>query len=272
MTLIVVLWTVAALTVLVTGLVRAQRSELRLAGVAKAGVLAQAQGQAAIAQVAQRLLTRDQGEARLQRWREVVDGVEVDVEAAPLGGLVDLNKAPEPLLGALFAGPGRLDAGAAQALAREVLAWRQSADGRGGQRRFDLVDELLAVPGADPDLFARIAPFVTTDSAGSGRVNPLAAPLPILVVLAHGDADTARRIAADRDAGAPAIDTSRLDAALLDATASNRYRFTARVPGPGGQRGFDVVRDLDLRARRPGGPPWQTLRAVVQRVPELTGP
>lgn len=269
-TLVVVLWTVAALTILVSGLVRAQRSELRLAGVARSQLQAVAAGQAAIAQVAQRLAPAPGAESRLTRWRERVGGQDIDVQVMPLTGLVDLNLAPEPLLAALLSGPGGVDSSAAQALAGAIQAERLAGTPRGQRRRFELVEELLAVPGVDPDLFARIAPFLTTDSAGTGRVNALAAPLPVLTVLARGDAEPARRIAADRDAGAAAIDTTRLEAAFVDATVSHRYRFTAFVPEPGGLSGHAVVRELDLRARRDGSAPWHVLRASVRRVPDLT--
>ncbi len=66
-TLVIVLWIVAALTILVTGLVQAQRSELRLAGAARTQLLASAAGQAAVQLVAQQLAATTAPDPRLRR-------------------------------------------------------------------------------------------------------------------------------------------------------------------------------------------------------------
>jgi general secretion pathway protein K len=261
--LIIVLWIVAALGVLVLGLVQAQRSELRLAGAARDQLLGAAVGQAAIQLAVQRQLSAGATGDRLLRLPVSHAGLGVDVEVMPLSGLIDLNRAPEPLLVDLFVQAGALDEGAARALAAAVLARRQHRLPDGRDDRLEAAEELLALPGAGYDLLARIAPLVTTDSAGSGRVHPLAAPYGVLLVLARGRADIARRIADERDAGAATIDTTRLEGAHIDATVSSRYRFTAHVPMADGAW-VVVERDIDLRPFRhdaAGQPPWQVLRA-----------
>lgn len=269
MTLVVVLWVVAALTILVAGLVQAQHSELRLASAARSQVGAVASGRAAIQRTAQEMAASPQPVARLLRRSLREAGLDVELEVMPLVGLVDLNSAPDILLQALFQQAGGLPEAPARALVAAVLARRQAAGATaGGATRFEATEELLALPGVDHDLFARIAPLMTTDSAGGGRVNPLAAPYPVLLVLAGGDAGLAQRIAGERDAGSVVIDTSRLEGAYIDATVSSRYRITAHVPTADGRR-WAVEQDLDLRQGDPGGPPWQTLRAASRRSPEL---
>lgn len=259
--LIAVLWIVAALSVLVTGVVVAQRSELRLAGVARAGIVGDAAGQAAIHLVLQRMSGGAARVDRLTRATVDYDGREIVVEIMPLTGLVDLNLAPAPLLAAWLAFAGDIDEARARAVADALVARRQ----RGADALLDAPEELLTLPGVDYDLFARLAPFVTTDSRGGGRIHPLAAPHEVLVFLAGGNAAVARRIADDRDAGLAAIDTTRLEGAFIDATVSSRYRFTAHVPMADGARVL-VVRDVDVTAAPAGAAPWQTLRASTRWV------
>ncbi len=264
-TMVIVLWVVAALTVLVSGLVQAQRSELRVAAASRSALLAAATGQAAIEQAAQALAGRGVPEGRLSRLEFGQDARRVAVEVLPLSGLVDLNSASEALLVALFSHAAAMDEGAARALAAAVVTRRQLS-ALSGPRRLEALEELLTLPGADPDLLARIAPLVTTDSSGSGKVNALAAPPAVLMILARGNAGLASRIAEERDTGAAAIDTTRLEGGFIDASTSSRYRITAIVPEPDGSRVF-VERFVDLRPAEPGGPPWRTLRSILRREP-----
>jgi general secretion pathway protein K len=265
-TLVIVLWIVAALTILVAGLVQTQRSELRLAGAARLQLLAGAAGQGAIQLAVQNLLGSAKPPDRLTRQQVAYGGRDIVVEVMPLSGLVDLNTAPEALLAALFQQAGGQDEGAARALAAAAVERRQRPPAAGQPARFEMPEELLSLPGVDHDLFARLSPLVTTDSAGSGKVNAMAAPFEVLLVLARGNAELARRIADERDAGSAAIDTTRLEGAFIDATVSTRYRFTALVLEPDGSR-LAVLREIDTRFAPPGGPPWRTLRAGSRRIP-----
>lgn len=270
-TLIIVLWTVAALSVLVLGLVHAQRSELRLASAARALVFETALGQAAIQRLIQAQRSGADAPSRLQRLSVSHGGREIEVERMPLTGLIDLNAAGQALLVALLREAGSLDEGAASALAAGLLALREQRLPDGSNRRLQAVEELLALPGVDYGLLARIAPLVTIDSAGSGRVNALAAPYEVLLVLARGRADIARRVADERDAGSPGVDTTRLEAEFIDATVSSRFRYTAYVPGADGVR-VAVQRDVDLQPAPEEASegreraPWRILRARQWRL------
>jgi general secretion pathway protein K len=266
MALVAVLWIVAALSVLVTGVVQAQRAELRMAGAARASLVGDAAGQAAIHLVLQRLGAGGQRIDRLTRTTVRYDGRDIAVEVMPLTGLVDLNRAAAPLLAAFLARTGAADESRARQIADAVVARRSAAGTPAGTSPLLAApEELLSVPAVDYDLFARIADFVTTDSGGGGRVNPLAAPVEVLSFLALGDAALARRIADERDAGSVAIDTTRLEGTFIDATVSSRYRLTAHVPMADGARVL-VLRDVDSLAAPGGAAPWQTLRASTRWV------
>lgn len=257
--LVAVLWVVAALSILVTGLVQTQREEIRAASSAHIRQQADAIGQGAIELVVQGMVMQPAAHARLARTRVSYDGVDMVVEAQPLAGLVDLNLAPAPLLAALFTVNGGVDKGTADRLAASLVAMREVRPAAPAPR-FQAPEELLGVEGVDYDLYARLAHLVTTDSRGTGRINPLAAPLEVLLLLARGDQALASRIAADRDADAPGMDTTRLEAAFTDTSVSSRFRFRAFVPFPDGAQ-VTVVRDIDISPVTEGTVPWRTMRA-----------
>ncbi|GAC1599669.1 MAG: hypothetical protein NVS3B2_01110 [Ramlibacter sp.] len=259
--LVAVLWVVAALSILVTGLVQTQREEIRTASSARVRLQADALGQGAIHLAVQMLLANTGGQERRERlahMRIPYDGVEVQVEIAPLNGLVDLNLAPAPLLAATFAVGGGVEPARAQQLAASVVAARDARPG-GPPPRFQAPEELLGVAGVDYDLYARLAHLLTTDSRGSGRINPLAAAPGVLLLLAGGDQAVASRVAADRDANVPGMDTTRLQTALTDRSVTTRFRFSALVPLPDGSQ-VTVARDIDITPAADGTAPWRTMR------------
>ena len=256
--LVAVLWVVAALSILVTGLVQTQREEIRSASTARLRLQADAVGQGAIHLAVQTLLARNQPQVRLARLQVPYDGTAVEVEIQPFSGLVDINLAPAPLLAALFKVGAGVEAATAERLGAAVVALREVRPSE-PPPRFKAPEELLNVGGIDYDLYARLAHLVTTDSRGSGRINPLAAPPEVLLVLAGGDQGLASRVAADRDADVPGLDTTRLQAAFIDSSVSGRLRFRAFVPFPDGSR-VVVVRDIDMSPVAEGTAPWRTMR------------
>lgn len=262
MALLAVLWIVAALSIIATGITRTLRQEGRAITLARQEVEAQALGDAAIQIALQALRANQQPLARAILVDIGYRGVVMQVQLMPLNGLIDINTASQPLLQRLFAVAGGLAPDAAQALAQTVMQVRQQRDARGGPQRFEAEEDLLRVPGIDYDLYARLAGLLTADLRGSGRVNPLAAPVEVLTVLAGGDAAQAAQIAAARDAGQAGVDTSALDGSLLETSASRRLRVQARVPLADG--GFmRVSRSVDLDARTPDGAPWLTFRTAA---------
>ena len=229
---------------------------------ARQEVDAQALGDGAIALALQALRVTPQPIIGVVQTEAVYRGVRIEVQIMPFNGLIDINQAPAPLLQRLFTVAGGLTPDAAQALAQTVIQVRQQPDRRGRAQPFETEEDLLRVPGIDYDLYARLAGLLTADIRGSGRVNPLAAPMDVLVVLADGNIAQAQKIAAARDAGQVAIDTSALDARMLAIQPSRRLRVLARVPLA--DSGFmRVVRDIELDARTPTGAPWLIFRAIT---------
>jgi general secretion pathway protein K len=258
--LVAVLWIVAALSILVTGMVQAQRDEIKLVASGRQLVQGAAIGTAAVQLVLQELAAPPTQVASLRRVEVRYDDTIIPVEVMPLNGLIDLNRAAEPLLVALFGVAGGLSPDLAAAMAKALVASRQPGAGRARGARYEAVEDLLQLQGMDFDLYARLAPLVTTDSLGRGRVNPMAAPEDVLVVLAKGDAERAARIAAQRDAGEPGIDTTNLTAEFLDNAGTARWRVRARVLLADG-RYLISTRVVNLNRTASDGVPWQIIHA-----------
>lgn len=258
--LIAVLWIVAALSVLVTGMVQSHRDEIRIVATARHTVQASAIGSGAMQLVIQKMSLRPEAVDRLSRVDIEYAGLSIAVEVMPLNGLIDLNKAPEPLLAALFTVAGGLPADAAAALAKNLAASRLPGQGRTTGPRYEVIEDLLQLPGVDFDLYARLSSLVTTDAAGSGRVNPLSAPAGVLAVLSGGNSARAAGIAAARNAGQTGIDTTNLTAEFVDNVAATRFRIRARVPLADG-RWLLCTRVVNIAKSGAGVLPWRILQS-----------
>ena len=260
MALVAVLWIVAALSILVTGMVKAQRDEIRLVSSARQTVQGHAMANAAIQMVLQEMAGRNEPVSRLSHVEVSYAGAAIAVEIVPLNGLIDINRASGPLLTALFAVAGGLDAERASALAGSVVAARLPGPAAQSGPRFEAVEDLLQLPGVDFPLYARLSALLTTDTRGSGRVNAMAAPEGVLVVLSEGDTGRASRIAAARDGGGAGIDTTGLTAQFVDTVVTKRFRLVARVPLTDGRRLFSAW-TVETGRVAPDGVPWRIFHA-----------
>lgn len=259
MALVAVLWMVAFLSITATGISRSIRLEIRAASLAWQKVQAQALGDGALQIALQALTAKPLSLNQLTQADITYGGVTMQVEVMPLNGLVDINSAGPTLLEKTFAVAGGLSEQAAQAAAQAVIEARQRRDAQGREQRFEAEEDLLQVPGIDYDLYARLAPLLTADLRGSGRVNPLAAPVEVLTVLSGGNAGVAVQIVESRSAGAVGLDTSALDGSLIDNASTRTLRLQARVPMADGMI-VRVSRSVDLEARTTDGTPWHTFR------------
>jgi general secretion pathway protein K len=258
--LVAVLWIVAALGILVTGLVQAQRDEVRLVTTSRQTVLGAALGSAAVQLVLQEMSAQAEPVTSLRLVDVSYGGVSIPVQVMPLNGLIDINRAQAPLLKALFNVAGGLAPDRAEALANALVASRAPGQGRTTGPRYEATEDLLQLPGVDFELYARLSAIVTTDSAGSGRVNPLAAPPAVLAVLSGGQLANAAAIAAGRDAGQAGVDTTTLPAEFIDTAATKRFRLQARVPLADGRRLLST-RMVDMNRPATRRVPWQIFHA-----------
>ncbi len=283
--LVAVLWMVAALMVVTTGVVYAVRGEVRSVSAFREMAAAGALGDAGVVLAARELAATKGRESRLLHSEVSFEQAALGIRVVPLTGLIDLNSAPEPLLTELIAIAGEVDRGRAASLAQRIIDWRDADDQpqpdgaedaayaaagsafrtRGGP--FEAPEDLLQVLGVDFDLYDRIRRLVAVHARGNGRVDPAAAPLPVLRVLAGGNEQVAEAYASAREASGALADTTRFPAALIARTPSSRYLVEASVPLSNGA--FLVTRRILDAASAQEGLPWETLwtERVVEAEP-----
>jgi len=267
MALIAVLWIVAALSLLVIGVSDTVRQQIRVVGTERDQVTGQALGEAAVALVLQQLQTLPERPRGIVTTAVPYAGVSIEVELAPLNGLISLNGAPPELLASLLQVAGGVPAGRAQALAAALVDWRDgrpeldpAADPAARRpRRFEAAEDLLLVPGVDYGLYARLAPLVSADLTGMAGVNPEAAPPGVLAVLAQGRDGVAQQYLRQRASGQPGADTSGFNPAFIATGGTSLYRLTANVPLEAGKM-LHLVQDVALVAGASRGAPWRVLR------------
>jgi general secretion pathway protein K len=284
--LIAVLWILAALMVTATGVVYAVRGEVRSVTAFRETAAAGALTDAAVILAARELAGARSREGTLQRYEVTFEDTVIGVRIVPLTGLIDLNAAGEPLLADLIAVAGGIDRGQANVLAQRIIDWRdadeqplpQGAENpayaaagslfrtRGGP--FEAPEDLLQVLGVDFDLFVKLRPLVTVHYRGGGRVDPAAAPLAVLQVLASGNDQIASQYANARDASGALADTTRFPATHI-ATRSQSARFQVEASLGLSNGALLVTRKVIDFSSRYEGIPWRVLwsERVVEAEP-----
>ena len=133
------------------------------------------------------------GTSRLLRF----DGEQVRVWVQDESGRININFADRDTLQSLFASAGT-DRDAAGALADRLVARRnQDPASPVVKIPFRTTDELLAVPGMSPALYARILPLITV-FGHNGTVNTQAAPRAVLLALPGATENSVADILRDR--------------------------------------------------------------------------
>lgn len=260
MALLAVLWMVAAMGLIVTGIVQSVRMEAKTAGSHRQVVTANATADAFILLALQKIQSNPvrpgvNPQNLLVQFEEHVGTVTV----LPLNGLIDINSASVNLLAQMYRHAGGLSPQEAQAMAQATRETHELKNAKGVKQNFDAIEDLLRVPNMTYDLYAKLIGLVTADLRnGGGRVNPHAAPLGVLQILTGGDLARATVMASQRDADANTMDTSFLEPEYIAMAASNNLRLQTQVQLPGGgalQKDWLVYWGNDPRS----GLPWRVL-------------
>ncbi|WP_334180146.1 type II secretion system minor pseudopilin GspK [Pseudoxanthomonas sp.] len=198
--LLLVLWLVALLTALVGAYALTARMEALQGRVGSRGALAQEIARAGMEYALVRVADRNpdthwQPNGRAYAWR--FDGQEVQVRIVDETGKVDINQADIALLSRLMQALGQPPE-VSDALAGAIVDWRDAdnlsqpvggaedgdyaAAGRDYGAKdapFETIAEIEQVLGMTPDLYARMAPFLTLYS-GRGQPDATYAQGPVL--------------------------------------------------------------------------------------------
>lgn len=258
--LIAVLWLVAAMGLIMTGIVKSVRNEAQSVGLQRQAVVASAQADAVILLALQNLQVQSKEPQNGMQLIPVKFGTSTNqVLVQPLNGFIDINNASPSLLAEMYRYAGGLNPEAAQTLAQATAAARQTKNTKGEVQGFDSIEDLLQVPQMTYSLYAKIFGLITADlKDGSGRVNALAAPADVLQVLTGGDASRAAALVARRKADPNVMDTSFLKPEHIEMTSSRSLRLQVQVDLPGGgwsQKAWFVHWGADPRT----GLPWRVL-------------
>lgn len=260
MALIAVLWLVAAMSLIISGVVRTVRAEAQTVGFQRQAIVASAKADAAILLALQSLHAQQKPLPNsLQTLSVDFEGTAYQVQLVPLNGLIDINRAPVALLADLYQHAGAANPQAAQALAQATLATRQFKNSKTIEQGFDAAADLMRVPGITYDIYDKVQSLVTAEvKGGSGRVNPLASPPSVLVVLAAGDVSRANQFLSQRDATPNTVDSTFFKPDSIDMSASNSLKLQVSVTLPDNatlQRAWRLYWAPDPRS----GLPWRVL-------------
>lgn len=295
--LAIIVWFIAALSLLVGGIVLQARMDLKMTQLHANQARVAALGDGAIALVlAQWEVAMQNGEPASRSGyvgSAELGGYSVVVELLPVSGLIDLNAAPQPLLEALFRyaltrSPDLAQASntenVAQALAANVIEWRSAAgslasgddsaeaseyDGeldsfeiRYG--RFEAVEDLLLVPGINRALFNTLKELVHVSGNGQPGVDWQAAPAAVLGVLGveSSAAEALRQQLREGNVEGASL-PENLDQSLLGESTLPTFRADARVSIDGSV--FLRRRWVERNVRGIDGLPWRVYRTESVR-------
>ena len=265
--LIAVLWLVAALSVLVTGIMLTVKSELKTASYARQSVEARAVAEGAMQIALQAVMASGKRPERLVEEPVSFAGQDVMVRMIPMNGYVNINKAPVDLLQALFQIAGGMDDASASNVANAIVATRTTPGPSGKPAGFEAPEDLMRLPGMDYAAYSRIAPLVTTDSGGSGQVNIQAAPPNVLNIVAGGNEGAVASFVQARSGDNVGADTTGMNAAWLSGpTSTKSVEMSARVPLADGGA-IIVIRRYLITNSSPDGLPWQVFYAASRVEP-----
>ncbi|TXT35254.1 MAG: proteinral secretion pathway protein K [Comamonadaceae bacterium] len=230
MALIAVLWMVAALGIMMAGVIHVVRGELRIVGNARLEVVNTALADAAI-RIALRDMVVNKGNGFRAVQNRVIDifDKQVNLKTIPLSGRVDLNSATTELLSDVFLYAGGESRQSADNLANQVIQARGQKSAQGEAVKLHAVEDLLLFTRLNYSTYAKIKSIVTVDLNGSGRVNPLAASLDTLRVLTQGDVELARQLYASQLSNPEFMDLTRLTTTHIETAPVMRLALQAVV-------------------------------------------
>lgn len=232
-----VLWVIAALSVLVLGLSQTTRQTTNLTQHHRATAEARALLEAGfILGAARHAWSRDSD--RRDRQVFLVSDVELSVSVLPATGFVNLNEASLELLSILFQRGSGLALEDAESLAYEVVEWRDSAPrvpteivvSEPYRGRFRVVDDIMHVPGVSRGIYDGIREFVTLYSE-TGDINPLAAPSGVLNLISGGvvEAEVLLDGASDERRARELVADAFPEASFISIDASDVFRVDVRL-------------------------------------------
>ena len=228
--LIAVLWVVAALGLMVVGMIHVVKGEIRMASQLQRATVDSGIADGAIRLALQQTLQANKKEFKFVQSSTLdLFGRSVQVDLIPLNGLVNLNAASVGLLTDVFKFAAGLPPEQANAIAQAIEQERKKPNSKGEPAKLHGVEDLLRIPGIDYDIYAQVQTVFTVDLEDNARVNPLAAPLAVLHVLAQGKEGLAQQVFQNRLERGETTDTTQLSGEYTQISATPLIMARASV-------------------------------------------
>ncbi|MFK8050473.1 MAG: hypothetical protein AB8B81_18775 [Halioglobus sp.] len=194
--LAIVVWFLAAMSLLVSGIVFQAKVDTRMAQLHAAKAKAVAAGDGAISLMLASVVSggaQQSNPGQLQQPMSFEVGPhDVTVSLVPVSGLIDLNSASPQMLASLFRVHGGLSEVDAQILGDTVVNWRATGGGRGGRpTRFSAIEDVLRVDGVNRGVLDGIRDSIAVGNSRRSAIDWSQAPQSVLDVLAKLNPDKA---------------------------------------------------------------------------------
>ncbi|MBU2887577.1 general secretion pathway protein GspK [Gilvimarinus agarilyticus] len=217
MALALLLWFLAALTLMVGGLMLLARTDITYANLHRHSAQAAALGDGAALSLLAGVNAQHVGHLSYQ---VSMPGHSVALQAVPAVGLVNIYQADEVLLTRLFSDLGGIPSAQAIELANSVVKWRdlraeEIKRSTRDAKQANSIEDLLSVRGVTREVFERIKPWIHAEST-SGRVNMEWAPAQVMALL-------------DAEQESPPIDEYTGDESVSDTLYNGTLRISAKV-------------------------------------------
>jgi type II secretory pathway component PulK len=185
--LALILWFIAALALLVAGLMGLSRVELSSTRLYLAQSQAASVGDAVALLVSRGMYRRTLGASSVLVGKQQFDAYPTTVRIVPADGLVDVVAADPELLNILFVSVLELEPSRARALVDSVIQWRSLTEEQKNQRRPDptayALEDIMLVPGLTRSVFERLRWFVCA-GCNQGSFNWSHGPFEVKAALA----------------------------------------------------------------------------------------
>ena len=185
--LVIVVWFIAGMALLVSGIVAQARVDNQLAQLHIARAKAVAAGDGAIQLAMLELAEAGQSggsPGRSASSKHRVGDIQVEVSVQDTAGLLDLNMATREQLTALLSMTEGAGGSQAKRLADSVVEWRQGRrPGQKGKSIFYSPEDLLQVPGFNRSVLDSIRDYVVAGEPAQGSLNISVAPEQLRKVL-----------------------------------------------------------------------------------------
>lgn len=271
--LAIVLWFLAAMSLLVGGIVYQGRVDVQLAQAHVARAKAIAAGDGAIHMMVARFMSApvdgvessgsENGGQPGLKGRFVLGDSSVAVEMVPASGLIDVFNSPPRILAALIAHRTGLSAERSKQLADNVVELRsplarrsrRQQSGEGATSRLSTPEDLLRVPGFSRAMLDAVADDIRAVRGGRDELNWAAAPDGLIEALRGSDPQRAATLL-DRRGGSGGN-------RLWNARAEDLFRVDA-VVNYGGQQWLRR-RWVQLSPGKDSELPWRIMRTEAPR-------